>query len=116
LAPGNPRGTPANLRRGNPGNKGGRPSNQIREKSIKGHLQLLNIILKKAKNKELRDAEIIRLIDVLGKFGVGTKTEITVENAHFAALVVEIALEFIPEENWPEFQERVKILLGGGDA
>lgn len=112
----NPAGTPANLKKGNPGNKGGRPSNQIREKSIKGHIKLLNLILKKAQNGELRDAEVIRLIEVLGRFGVGTKSEITVENAHFAALVVEIALEFIPEEDWPKFKDRVKILIGGGDA
>lgn len=101
---------------GVPGNRGGTGvKNRIRELSLTGHATVLANLLKKSQSTgedKLTNGELIALLDKLGKYGVGTKTEISIENAHFAALVVEIALKHMPEESWDAFRAEVKGFLG----
>ena len=111
---------------GVPGNRGGTGvKNKIRDLSIAGHQKVLTTLLsrvdvpvcikcggKMPSDKSLTNSELVALSDKLGKYGVGIKTEISIENAHFAALVVEIALKHMPEESWDAFRAEVKGFLG----
>lgn len=98
---------------GTPGNRGGgAPKNKIRELSINLHQRALVNLGNKLAGGKLTTSEELALVDKAGKYGVGIKTEISIENAHFAALVVEVALKHMPEENWDLFKAEVKGFLG----
>lgn len=85
----------------------------IRELSLQAHRDALDTLLAKAALGELSNGELLALLDKAGKYGIGVKTEISVENAQFASLVVEVALQHMPEENWGAFRSAVKSVLGG---
>lgn len=70
------------LQVGNPGNAGGsgRPSSALRERlrgSLERRVQVLEEI---ADDPEADDADRIRAIDVLAKYGLGTLRELSVED------------------------------------
>ena len=98
---------------GTPGNRGGgNIKSRIRELSVAGHATILTKLLQKAKEDQLETRDLIALVDKLGKYGVGQRTEIVIENAFFATLMVGIALKFIPEELHADFKKEVEEKFG----
>ena len=67
---------------GRPGNRGGsgRPSNALRER-LRGSLDERVAVLEEiADNPDASDRDRIKAVDILGKYGLGTVREITVED------------------------------------
>ena len=103
---------------GTPGNKGGgNIKSEIRDLSLTTHRKLLKKLIAKADSKaeknQLSNADLIRLLDISGKYGVGSRVEIDIPNAHFASIVTQTALEFIHPDQWDNFKAKVKQVLGG---
>lgn len=103
------------------GNRGGgNIKSEIRLLSMSVHKRLLKkLILKadgRAQSNKLSDADLLRLLDICGKYGIGSKTEIEIPNGHFASLVVQTAFEFIHPDQWDAFDAAIRSVLGDGDA
>ena len=70
------------LRVGNPGNRGGpgRPPSALRER-LRGSLDERVAVLEEiADNPDASDRDRIKAVDILGKYGLGTVREVTVED------------------------------------
>lgn len=85
------------LKTGNDGNKGGtgRPSNKIREAAKAGHEQALRIMKRELNRiekeqkagKDVNMNRVESLAEHLGKYGVGTKSELEVKDPPAKALI-----------------------------
>lgn len=124
-------GNPNLLAGGVPGNRGGTGvKNKIRDLSIAGHQKVLTTLLsrvdvpvcikcggKMPSDKSLTNSELVALSDKLGKYGVGIKTEIEINNAALAQAVLTVMFKYCPEDMWQAAQSEIMAILdGGGDA
>ena len=94
----NPGRNGGTLKRGNPGNKGGtgRPSDEIRQRCRGSFDERIRVAEEICDNPGSADDTRLKALGILGTYGLGTKTEITLNNEQALIRCVHIVVKYTP--------------------